>query len=409
MPFFRYSARNAKGELQHGILEAVNDSALAAILIRQSLSPITIESFEEEQDVLKQIKTFFKFGYPSLSDLAFFSRQMYSLTRAGIPMVRALKVVKDSAKNAQLKTALDNIVESIESGQALATSMRKHPDVFPTLMVALVSVGENTGKLAAIFEQLTTHFEREIETRKRIQAAMRYPITVIVVLILALGVINVFVIPAFAKFFEQFNAKLPWPTLVIVTVSNFTVNYWYVLLMIIVGLVMLFSMYINSEKGHRTWDEKKLKFPIIGSILKRTLLARFVRTFALCIRSGLPLLESVDLTAKSTDNMFVMEQILSMRSSIEHGETITRAATTSGLFTPLVLQMFAIGEETGEIDRLLDEVSSYYEREVDYEVKRLGDSIEPILIVLLGGIILVVALGVYLPMWDLSKAAFGKN
>ena len=409
MPFYQYTARTIKGELKQGVLEAMNEGSLAASLIRQSLSPLKIEPYIEQQDVLKSIKNFFKFGYPTLSDLSFFSRQMSALTRAGIPMLRALRVVKDSSKNIHLTTALTAIIESIESGQALAVSMKKHSNIFPNLMVALISIGESTGKLAEIFEQLTDHFEREIETHKRIQAAMRYPVTVILVLLFALGIINIFVIPAFAKFFEQFNAKLPWPTLIIVQVSNFSVNYWYLILLSIIVFVVTFSMYTNSESGKIIWDRKKLYFPIIGNIVKHTLLARFVRTFALCIRSGLPLLESIDLTAKSTDNLFVMQQIASIRNNIEHGETITRAAITSQLFTPLVLQMFAIGEETGEMDRLLEEVSFFYEREVDYQIKRLGSSIEPLLIILLGGMILIVALGVYMPMWDLSKAAFGKT
>ena len=405
MPRYEYTARSKTGKNVRGVIDGANETTVALELIKMGTTPISIEIYKEKATTFDQIEAFLRINKPGLADLTFFSRQMYTLIRAGVPMVRAVHVVLDSSKNFQLKMALADVLATIEGGQSLGNGLRKHPEIFPSLMVALVVVGENTGSLDEVFRQISVHLDREIDTRKQIKTATRYPIMVLSIIAVAMTVINLIVIPAFSKFFTQFKVELPLPTQILIATSNFFVAYWYIMLGAIIASIIIFILYLKTKKGRYAWDKLKLHFPIIGSIINRSLLARFARSFALSIRTGVPLLEAVGLIAKSTDNAFVSEQIITMRTYIEHGESLTNAATKTGMFTPLVLQMLAIGEETGEIDRLLDEVANYYEQEVDYAVKRLGDAIEPILIVVLGVMVLILALGVFIPLWDIWKVA----
>ncbi|MDB6096903.1 MAG: biosis protein MshG, partial [Francisellaceae bacterium] len=234
------------------------------------------------------------------------------------------------------------------------------------------------------------------------------PMTVLIVIVIAVIIINIVVIPAFASFFKQFGATLPLPTRILMATSNFMLHYWFILLAIVIASISSWIMYLNTSEGRFFWDKWKLKLPIVGSIFFRSLLARFSRSFALSIQTGVPLMESIGLIAKATDNSYVSEKIINMRQNIERGESLTQAAVNSKMFNPLVLQMLTIGEETGEIDRLLDDVAKFYEDEVDYEVKRIGAAIEPILISVIAILVLILALGVFLPMWDISKAAMSK-
>lgn len=408
MPRFEYQGRDKAGKEATGIIDGVNESAVAMELIRGGTTPISIVPYVGKEAAFSKLKFFLNVDVPSIQDLSFLTRQMHSLVKAGVPIVRAVHVVQESCKNYKLKVTLSDVLATLESGQSLGSALRKHPDIFPTLMTALVNVGENTGSLEEVFRQLSIHFERDIRTRNQIKAAIRYPIIVIIVISLAIVVINILVIPAFAKFFEQFHSALPLPTRILIGMSNFFVNYWGVLLGVLLGISFGVRAYIRSSKGRRQWDTLKLKIPMIGSILQRAMLARFARSFALSMRTGVPLLESIGMIARATDNVYVADQILLMRTYIEHGESLTIAAGKSEMFTPLILQMLGIGEETGEIDRLLDEVADYYEQEVDYDVKQLGDAIEPILIIMIGGMVLLLALGIFLPMWDIWKVALGK-
>lgn len=412
MPRFSYSGRDSGGKKINGVLEGASESTIATQLLQSGITPITIRPEKTEKLTnahLEVLNERFKFGHPTLQDLSFFSHQMYALARSGVPIVRSLKVVKESVKNEFLKLALSDVVTSVEQGMALGAGLGKHSKIFPDLMVSLVEVGENTGGLDQVFQQMSTHFERELNTRKRIKMATRYPLMVVIVLFVAVGIINVLVIPSFASFFKQFHAQLPLPTQLLILVSNFTVNYWMFILIAIAASIWAIVTYMGTPVGHYNWDKWKLKIPILGNIIFRSMLARFARSFALCIRTGVPLLESINLIAKATDNLYVGQKISVMNTDIRRGETLTTAAKNSQMFSSLVIQMFSIGEETGEIERLLSDVANFYEEEVDYDVKRLGDLIEPVLLSILACIVLLLALGVYLPMWNLSSAALGAS
>ncbi len=405
MAKFVYHGRNPLGKEVKGIIESKDEGAVASELVKGGITPTFIEVYTESEHFTKQVINFITRQEPSAQDLSFFSRQLYTLMKAGVPIVRAIKVVLESSKNLELKKALADVLASIEGGQSFASSMRHHPTVFPPLMSALIGVGENTGGLVPTFQQLSTHFERELRTKKQIAAALRYPFIVVIVISIAITIVNILVIPSFAGFFSKFKTDLPIPTQILIATSHFFVHYWYILAVMVLGVIGGAIYFVRSPQGKPIWDRLKLKIPLIGYILNLALLARFARSFALSMRTGVPLLESIGLIAKAADNDYIGDKIIGMREYIERGESLTIAANKSDIFTPLILQMLSIGEETGEIDRLLDEVADYYESEVDYKVERLGDAIEPILISVIAVLVLILALGIFLPMWDLWKVA----
>jgi MSHA biogenesis protein MshG len=255
-----------------------------------------------------------------------------------------------------------------------------------------------------LFDQM--EFDREM--RQRVKTALRYPIFVIVAISIAMVIINIFVIPEFAKVFAGFNAELPLMTRVLLNTSNFTLQYWPLMLALIIGIAVMFGVYISTTNGRYKWDRLKLRMPIVGKIVLKGSLARFARSFALASRSGVPLIQGFNVVAQTVDNAYITSRIEQMRDGVERGDSILRTATMAGVFTPVVLQMIAIGEETGEIDDLMDEIAQMYEREVDYELKTLSSQIEPILIIALGVLVLILALGIFLPIWDLGSVALKK-
>jgi MSHA biogenesis protein MshG len=336
-----------------------------------------------------------------------FSRQLYTLLKAGVPIMRGLAGLQESAINKSFAKVLQDIRESLDAGRELSAAMRRHPEVFSPFYLSMVRVGEMTGRLEEVFLRLFDYLEFDREMRERVRTALRYPIFVVVVMVIAMAIINLFVIPAFAKVYAGFNAELPFMTRVLITTSNLTVRFWPLLVALLIGAVVGFKMYTATPTGKYKWDKFKLRIPIAGKIILKATLARFARSFALSSKSGVPIVQGLNVVAQTVDNSYISSRIEQMRDGVERGESILRTAVTTGVFTPVVLQMVAVGEETGELDDLMDEIAAMYEREVDYELKTLASQIEPILIVCLGVLVLILALGVFLPIWDLGRVAFG--
>jgi len=408
MALFQYQGRNPRGELVKGNLEAGSSAAVATQLFNSGITPIDISlARAASDDVFAALRRRFNDKKPQLSDLTLFSRQMYTLTKSGVPIIQALRGLVSSTRNTTMVRTLTDIAENLEGGHALSSALGRHPQVFTSLIISMVQVGENTGRLDEAFLEIAKYLELEKDTRERVKSALRYPLIVLAAISVAIAIINLFVIPAFAKLFAGFKAELPWATQVLIGLSNFFVAYWpYLVTFLILGYFGL-RAYLKTDEGRYLWDRLKLKLPVVGGIIQRATLARFARSFAMAARAGVPLIQALTVVARAVDNSYVSERVLSMRMGVERGETLTRTATLSGLFTPLVLQMLAVGEETGAVDTLLAEVADSYEREVDYEIKNLSASIEPIMLVVIGVMVLILALGVYLPMWDLSNAASG--
>jgi MSHA biogenesis protein MshG len=395
------------GDAVEGVLEAASSDAVASQLIENGLTPVNIEPTAAQSDAQIHLQKLFT-QKVTIGDLIQFSRQMHSLLKAGVPILGALSGLAETTKNETFKETIKNIAISLESGRDMATALNEHPKVFNMFYVSMIRIGETTGTLDAIFMQLAKYLERDKKTRDQIRAAVRYPIFVLSAIVVALAIINLFVIPAFANMFAKYDAQLPWATQVLITTSNFTLNHWPELLVAIVGGSFWFRYYIHTEKGRFFWDRRKLKLPLVGDLIQRATMARFARLFSMSIRAGVPLITALTVVARALDNKFAEERILNMQTGIERGENISRTAAATGMFDHLVLQMMSVGEETGAMDDLLHEVAEYYDSEVEYELDRLSSAIEPILTIVVGIIVLILALGVFLPMWNIANVALHK-
>ncbi len=404
MATFKFRGRDRGGRLINGELQADNSSAAAAQLIHSGVTPVRIEPVGEGGGpAALQFRLFTP--KPGLADLMLFARQMHALTKAGIPIVRALTGLADSARNPVMVTALHDVIDSLNAGRDLAGSMAKHPDIFSPLFVNVVRVGENSGKLDEAFQRLYQYLAFDKLTRDAMTKALRYPIIVLCAVGIAIAVVMGMVVPKFSKIFSAFGSELPAPTRIIINVSNFTVDYWWLLAGVLAAGLLALRAFLNTEPGRFAWDRAKLRLPVLGGIVQRATLARFARAFTMTSRAGVPLLESLNLISRAVQNEFVGEQIRSMKEFIERGDSLSRAAAATGLFTPLVLQMLAVGEETGRVDEMMDEMADFYDRDVQNDVDNLGALMEPLLIIVVGGVVLILALGVFLPMWDLAGAA----
>ena len=404
MPFFAYKGRDGRGTLVEGVMEGADSGAVAMVLSGNGIIPVEIGagSAPRAQGARWQL------GRPKVKaiDLLLFSRQMYSLLKAGVPILRALAGLQESSTTVVFKHTLQRVRESLESGRELSVSLQRQGGVFSPFYIAMVYVGETTGRLEEIFLRLFHHMEFQEEMRGQVKSALRYPVFVVVVMAIALAIINLFVIPQFAKVYAGFGARLPTITQWLIGFSNFCVEYWWLLASIVVGSIFSFKAWIATADGRYRWDRFKLRVPIAGPIVLKATLARFARSFALAIRSGVTAVHGLTLVAQVVDNSYMAERIEKMRDGIERGESVLRTAISAGVFTPVALQMVMVGEESGSLDDMMDEVADMYTREVQYDLKSLGAQIEPVLIVLLGILVLIVALGVFLPIWDLGKVAF---
>lgn len=400
-----YQGRDSQGQAVSGDLEANNEMAAAEQLLGRGILPTALKAQTERKADIDWSRLFER--HVSLEELVIFTRQMYALTKAGIPIMRAIRGLADSSRTPALKRALTALETDLANGRPLSVAMQSHPKVFSTLFIAIVHVGENTGQLEASFLQLSDYFALELETRKRIKTAMRYPTLVVGFIVTAMVILNIFVIPTFANMFAKFGVELPLPTRILLATSHFFVSWWWAMLLADVGMIWGWRHWIQTPDGQLKWHKWQLRLPLVGSIINRSLLARFSRSFAMMLRAGIPLNQALNMVAEAVDNAFVALRIREMRIGVERGESLVRTAANTQLFTPLVMQMFSVGEETGQVDQLMQEAADYYEREVDYDLQTLTARIEPVLLVIVAGMVLVLALGIFLPMWDMMRAVRG--
>jgi MSHA biogenesis protein MshG len=409
VPVFSYKGRSTHGDLVQGTLEGADSGAIANQLLNTGVTPVEIKFARRASER----------GTPELNfwqrlvlekkvdalELMLFSRQMHTLLKAGVPIMRALAGLQESSHNPVFAAMLQDLRESLDSGRELSTAMRRHPKIFSPFYLSMVQVGEMTGMLDQVFLRLYEHIEFEREMTDRIKSALRYPMFVLIAMGIAIVIVNIFVIPSFAKVFAGFHAELPMVTQLLMGFSAFMVNFWPIMLALVIGAVVAFRAWTNTVNGRYKWDRYKLNIPIAGRIIMKATLARFARSLALSFKSGIPIVQGLNSVGLVVDNEFMRSRIEQMRDGVERGESILRTAAASGVFNPTVLQMIAVGEETGDLDGLMFEIAGMYEREVEYEIKTLSANIEPIMIVLLGGLVLILALGIFLPMWDLGKVA----
>lgn len=409
MPLFAYKARNARGELMQGVLEGADSGAVADQLFNTGVTPIeiTVTHKAVAADGDGWLARLLEKKVTSM-DVQLFSRQLYTLLKSGVPIMRGLAGLQESAVSKSFGKVIKDLRESLDSGRELSAAMRRHPDVFSPFYLSMVRVGEMTGRLEEVFLRLFDHLEFDRDMRERVKTATRYPSFVVFAMVAAMVVVNIFVIPAFVGVFKSLHSELPLMTRILIGTSNFTVRYWPVMAVAAVAGVWGFRAWVGTQGGLYQWDKFKLKIPVAGKIILKATMARFARSFALASRSGVPIVQGLTVVSQTVDNAYLCARVEQMRDGVERGDSILRTAAAAGVFTPVVLQMIAVGEESGSIDDLMDEIAQMYEREVDYELKTLSAQIEPILIVFLGAMVLVLALGIFLPIWDLGKAALHK-
>lgn len=408
MPEYQYVGRGADGGQITGTLRTQNEGEVVAQLRHRGITPLKISSLDGNSGKTPRQVEFSRKKPPSTQDLIQFSRQMNALVQAGVPIIKSLQGIGDITHNVVMAEAMTKIVGQLQAGKNFSEALKEHPKIFPVLFVNMISIGEDTGKLAEAFKQLYHYYEVEERTRKQIKSALRYPKIVFTAILSAMFALNYFVIPVFAKMFTKMGSDLPMATQILIATSTFTKHYWY--LVIGGGAAMMggFQYFVRTPVGRLWWDEKLMKIPLIGPVIHQAVLARFSRTFAMASGSGVPILETLVAISKAVDNAYVAKIVMEMRASIERGESLSHVAAACGLFTPLVLQMISVGEETGSMEAMMLNVADFYEKEVEFSVESMSAGIEPILLVFIGIVVLVMAMGIFLPLASMGTSMIKK-
>lgn len=407
MPEYRFIGRDQTGASIAKTFKANSVEEVLVYLGKHNIIPIHIEVLKPKRT--DYFDTFIhNIGVISVptEEIMSFCRQLATLLQAGVPIIKSLNQLAQSSKTKFFAESLNAISDEVAAGQSFSNALRKYPSIFSKIVVSIIEVGENTGHLNEALLQISSYLEKFIANRRRFVSTARYPMIVIGAALISMIIMNIFVIPKFASLFAHFGSGLPLPTRIIVAISNFMVNHWEILLAVGIALFFVLPRVINRVPLlHYHWDKFKLKIPIIGYIQMRILVSQFCWTFSLILRSGVSVLNGILLAGQSTGNEFFVKQINIMKDSIEKGQTFSVAATNSQLFFPTIIQMMEVGEESGHMDDILGEVARFYEGEIDYDIRRLNELLEPILLGIVGSIILVMALGIYFPLWDLIKIA----
>lgn len=401
MSNFRYRGRSGRGDLVTGKLDAASVDVVAARLLNLGITPLQIEPDSAMDTSIHDFMRRIGAGRPRSADLVLFSRQMYAITKSGLPLLRGLRGLAQATHNAILRDALLDVLQSLESGRDFASSLSRYPEIFSPLFLSMVRVGESTGTLDNAFLRLCEYLDQDQDVQDRVKSALRYPLIVVIMIGLAVGVITVFVIPNFAPLFKILGNDIPWPTRAIMGTSDLVIKHGVALVASAVLAIAGIRRYIKTEAGRYRWDGYKLKIPVLGELLRQSILSRVTRSLAVSLDAGLPMIQALTLLSRSAGNEFLAERLLRLRDAVERGDSLSRAATASGVFPSLVLQMMLVGEETGELTRLLQEIAGFYQREVDYRLKNLTAMLEPLLLIVVGGLVLILALGVFLPMWNM--------
>ena len=402
---FTWSGRDAQRQVVTGTLEAQTPGHVADWLIGTGVTPLVIEPIRQVQeagDVLSRLLGRDRIGPVALM---MFSRQMYTLMRAGIPIMRALKGLEQSASTPAEARLMRELNTSLDAGLDLSSAMARRPEVFDGFYVAMIRVGETTGRLEEIFQSLFKHLEFQKFMREQVRGALRYPSFVVAAMVIAICVINLVVIPAFAKVFENMQAELPLMTRILLGSSRFMLDWWWLLLAVAVAGAVMARSFVRTTAGRLVWDRLKLRLPIAGPLVRKGVLSQAARSLALVFKSGVPIVSGLTLSAQVVENAHIARALNGMRTGVEHGETLLSTSTRAHIFTPVVLQMIMVGEESGSLGEMLEEIGQMYQQEVEYELKTLSSKIEPLLIVMLGGMVLVLALGVFMPMWEMGSHA----
>jgi MSHA biogenesis protein MshG len=405
MPVFDYKGRNRQGELTIGKIDSINIQSVAGWLTSIGITPIIITPQLEPKRLPKWLRNLGAGPVVSDAEVMLFTKQMGTMIRAGVPIMQALAGIQKSTSRERFADVIQMLRNDLDKGVELSGAMARHSKYFSEYYVAMVRLGEGTGRLDEAFQKLFVQLEFEKHMKQKIKGALRYPTFVFIAIAVAIAILSLWVIPIFAKVYAGMRVELPFLTRLLLGTSSFAVNYWWAVLAFIVLGMFAFRSWTSTKIGRYKWDKFKLKLPVFGNIIIKATIARFAFTFASATRSGMPLVSAFGIVSRVVENAFYEERILQMRDGVERGDSILRVATTAGIFSPLELQMMAVGEETGNMDEMVEQVALMYQEEVDYEVSRLSETIEPLLLAAMGVLVTILMLGIFLPLWDLSAVA----
>ncbi len=399
MPLYRYKARDKEGALHTGTMEAGRKEAVADQLSAMGYIPVLIE--ETAPGGVSWADALSIFEKVAFQDLIVFNRQLSTMMSAGIPFIQSLAAIEKQTENKRLKTAVGEIRREVEAGAEFSDALAKHPGIFSKMYVSMVRAGETAGILDQILERLALLAEHDADIRSRVKTATRYPLIVVVAVCGAFAFLVSFVIPKFAGVYGRFKTALPLPTRILIGINHAVQNYWYLILLGLAAIVGGVVWYIHTPAGRWQWDRVKLKLPVFGTLFQKVALSRFARVFAAMQKSGISMMLTLDIAAETVGNVVLARAIEEMRESLREGRGLTEPMAASAMFPPLVIQMVSVGEETGNIDVMLNKVSDYYDMDVNYTLRNLSTLIEPVLLFFVGGMVLFLALGIFLPMWNM--------
>jgi len=400
MPIYKWGAKTKKGRSLKGELEAA-DERIARIYLKKRNIEVT-KLKQKPKDLFENIS----FMQPKVTkkDLVIFTRQFSTMIDAGLPLVQGLNILGEQTENKTFKIMLKRITKDVEGGSTLADALGKHPKVFDSLFVNLVAAGETGGILDTILQRLAAYIEKAEKLKSQIKGAMTYPIIVVAIAIIVIAVIMVFVIPVFQDMFASFGKALPVPTQVVVSMSEFTKGNILYMIGGLIVFVWVFRRYAKTTSGKKNIDSVLLKLPIFGELIKKVAVARFTRTLGTMVSSGVPILDALEITAKTAGNVIVEEVIHDARSSIAEGQTIAEPLSETNIFPGMVTQMISVGESTGALDAMLEKIADFYDDEVDAAVSAMTSMLEPLLMLFLGGSIGGLVIAMYLPIFKMAAA-----
>jgi type IV pilus assembly protein PilC len=399
---FSYKVRDKAGKLVEGQLEAENAQLVVSKLRSMGYVPIEIEQ-QGGGGFGRELKIPFLSDRINLKDVSVFSRQFATMINSGLSMLRSLYILAEQTESKPLAAVVNQVRLDVERGASLSAALAKHPKAFNRLYVAMVRAGEAGGVLDSVLQRLAMTIEKQVELRRKVKSAMTYPAVVSLLVLLLVTAMLLFVIPMFQSIYASLGGKLPVPTQILITVSNVVRKLWFVVFAAEIGAVFAFRWWINSEEGRKHWDTIKLKAPVFGGLARKTALARFGRTLSALVRSGVPILESLDIVAETAGNWVVSEAVRDTQQQVKRGEPLSKRLEEHAVFPPMVVQMMTVGEETGALDEMLDKIADFYDQEVEATVNALTSLIEPILIVIMGIVIGGMIIALYLPMFDVIK------
>jgi type IV pilus assembly protein PilC len=398
MPDYLWKGRAPSGTIENGEITAANPEEVQKILRERKIVPTSIRAKP------KEITLPFLKGRVSGRAITVFTRQFSVMINAGLPLIKCLDIQVAQVESERFKNILKDLISSVEGGSTLADALRKHKDIFGDLYINMVEAGEKGGSLATILARLADYLEMADAIKRKVKGAMVYPTAIIIVAVIAVAILLTFVIPVFADLFKDLGGQLPLPTRVVIALSDFLTKYFLIIVAIIIGLIIAIRYYYRTDVGHLQIDSILLKVPIFGTLIKKQAIARFSRTLSTLLSSGVNILDALEITAGTTGNKLVENAVLRSRTSIAQGESIADPLSKEkALFPPMVIQMITIGEQTGGLDEMLTKVADFYDDEVDQAVANLMNALEPIVILLLGGVIGGMVMAMYLPIFKMAQ------